>query len=214
MGYFSVADKRRVKQGIRQLQRIKTWQLLVLLVLFGFVTATFLRLNNIGMVQRRDAVLAADKAGDVQVMQSRLYDLQRYVAEHMNTDTGAFYLEQQYRRDAQKAVDAVKNDANPNGNINAKAEAVCKPQYTVWSPAYVQCFTDELAKYPPSPDPAQNVTLPSTNLYRHDFAGPLWSPDFAGWSTLVCLLIIIMIFSRLISLGILHLLLKRQYRGI
>lgn len=209
-----MADKRRVKQGIRQLQRIKTWQLLVLLVLFGFVTATFLRLNNIGMVQRRDAVLAADKAGDVQVMQSRLYDLQRYVAEHMNTDTGAFYLEQQYRRDAQKAVDAVKNDANPNGNINAKAEAVCKPQYTVWSPAYVQCFTDELAKYPPSPDPAQNVTLPSTNLYRHDFAGPLWSPDFAGWSTLVCLLIIIMIFSRLISLGILHLLLKRQYRGI
>lgn len=214
MGYFSVADKRRVKQGIRRLQRIKTWQLLILLVLFGFVTATFLRLNNIDMVQRRDAVLAADKTGDMQVMQSRLYDLQRYVSEHMNTDTGAFYLEQQYRRDAQRAVDAVKNDSNPNGNINAKAEAVCKPQYTVWSPAYVQCFTDELAKFPPSPDPAQNVTLPSTSLYRHEFAGPLWSPDFAGWSTLVCLLILIMIISRLISLGILHLLLKRQYRGI
>jgi hypothetical protein len=209
-----VADKRRVKKGIRQLQRVKTWQLLIVLLLVGFIAATFLRLNNIGMVQRRDAVLAADKTGDQQVMQSRLYDLQRYAATHMNGDTGAFYLEQQYRRDAQKLVDAAKDDSNPNGNINAKAEAICKPQYTVWSPAYVQCFTDELSKFPPSPDPTQNVKLPSTSLYRYDFAAPAWSPDFAGLSVLVCFVIILMIIARLIGLGILHLLVKRHYRGI
>jgi len=209
-----VADKRRVKKGIRQLRRVKTWQLLVLLLLVGFVAATFLRLNNIGMIQRRDAVLAADKTGDTAAIESRLYDLQRYVAAHMNTETGPFYLEQQYRRDAQKAVDAASNDDNPNGNINVKAEAVCKPQYTVWSPAYVQCFTDELAKFPPSPDPAQNVSLPSTTLYRHEFADPLWSPDFAGWSVVVGVVILLMIVTRLISLGILRLLLKRHYRGI
>lgn len=214
MGRFSVADKRQVKKSIRQLQRIKTWQLLVLLLLAGFIAATFLRLNNIGMVQRREAVLAADKAGEGMAIQSTLYDLQRYVSAHMNTETGPFYLEGQYRRDAQTLVDAAKNDDNPNGNINAKAEAVCKPQYTVWSPAYVQCFTDELAKYPPSPDPAQNVTLPSTSLYRHNFADPLWSPDFAGWSVAVCLVIILMIATRLISLGILRLLLKQRYRDI
>lgn len=209
-----MADKRRVRHSIRQLQRVKTWQLLVILILLGFITATFLRLNNIGMIQRRDAVLAADKSGDTMVIQSRLYDLQRYVATHMNADTGSFYLEQQYRRDAQAAVDAAKNDDNPNGNINAKAEAVCRPQYTVWSPAYVQCFADELAKYPPSPDPAQNVTLPSTSLYRHDFASPLWSPDFAGWSVLGCAVVVLMILARLISLGILRLLLKQHYRGV
>ena len=209
-----MADKRRVKKGIRQLRRVKTWQLLVLLLLVGFVAATFLRLNNIGMIQRRDAVLAADKTGDTAAIESRLYDLQRYVAAHMNTETGPFYLEQQYRRDAQKAVDAASNDDNPNGNINVKAEAVCKPQYTVWSPAYVQCFTDELAKFPPSPDPAQNVSLPSTTLYRHEFADPLWSPDFAGWSVVVGVVILLMIVTRLISLGILRLLLKRHYRGI
>lgn len=180
----------------------------------GFIAATFLRLNNIGMADRREAVLAADKAGDVSVMQNRLYDLQRYAAEHMNTSTGPFYLEQQYRRDAQKAVDAAKDDGNPNGNINAKAEAVCRPQYTVWSPAYVQCFTDELAKYPPSPDPAQNINLPSTDLYRYDFAAPLWSPDFAGWAVIGCILILIMIVARLISLGVLRLLLKRHYTNI
>lgn len=209
-----MADKRRVKKGIRQLRRVKTWQLLILLLLVGFMAATFLRLNNIGMIQRRDAVLAADKAGDGAAIESRLYDLQRYVAAHMNTETGPFYLEQQYRRDAQKAVDAASNDDNPNGNINAKAEAVCRPQYTVWSPAYVQCFTDELAKFPPSPDPAQNVSLPSTNLYRHEFADPLWSPDFAGWSVVVGVVILVMIITRLISLGILRLLLKQHYRGI
>lgn len=209
-----MTDNRQVKKSIRQLQRIKTWQLLVLLLLIGFISATFLRLNNIGMVQRRDAVLAADKAGDPTVIESRLYDLQRYTAEHMNTETGAFYLEGQYRRDAQALVDAAKNDDNPNGNINAKAEAVCRPQYTVWSPAYVQCFTDELAKYPPSPDPTQNVTLPSVNLYRHNFDDPLWSPDFAGWSVAVGVVIVLMIITRLITLVILRLLLKHHYRGI
>lgn len=209
-----MADKRRVKASIRQLQRIKTWQLLILLILMAFVAATFLRLNNISMIQRRDAVLAADKAGDMSVMQSRLYDLQRHTASHMNADTGLFYLEQQYRRDAQKAVDVAKNDDNPNGNINAKAEAVCKPQYPVWSPAYVQCFTDELAKYPPSPDPAQNTTLPGTSLYRHEFVSPLWSSDFAGWSVFICIMIVVMILARLASLGVLRLVLKQHYRGI
>jgi hypothetical protein len=209
-----VADKRRVKKGIRQLQRIKTWQLLLLLIVVGFIAATFLRLNNIGMIQRRDAVLAADKSGEESSIQSRLYDLQRYAAAHMNGSSGQFYLEEQYKRDAQAAVDAASSDNNPNGNINAKAEAVCKPQYKVWSPAYVQCFADELSKYPPSPDPAENVKLPDTNLYRFEFVSPLWSPDFAGFSVLVCIVIALMIVARLIGLGVLRLLLKRHYRGI
>jgi hypothetical protein len=85
-----VADNRSVKKSIRQLQRIKTWQLLVLLILVLFITATFLRLNNIGMIQRRDAVLAADKVGDLSAIQSRLYDLQRYSATHMNGASGPF----------------------------------------------------------------------------------------------------------------------------
>lgn len=209
-----MADKRQIRKNIHSLERVKTWQLLILLLLVSFIAATFLRLNNIGMIQRRDAVLAADKAGDVSAIQSRIYDLQRYSASHMNADTGVFYLEQQFRRDAQKAVDAASNDINPNGNINAKADAVCRPQYTVWSQAYVQCFADELAKYPPSPDPAQNVTLPSSSLYRYSFISPLWSPDFAGFSILICALILLLIVLRILSLGFLHILLKKHYHDI
>lgn len=207
-------DKRRIRKTIWRLNRVKTWQLLVILVLVAFVAATFLRLNNIGMVQRRAAVLAADQTGDQETMQNRLYDLQRYTAEHMNANTGVFYLEGQYRRDVEKIITAASDDSNPQGNIHVKADEVCRPQFAVWSQAYVQCFTEELAKYPPSEDPAQDVSLPSTSLYRHDFASPLWSLDFAGWSVLVCLVLVIMIILRLLSLGILSLLLKRHYRGI
>lgn len=209
-----MADKRQIKKNLRRLQRVRTWQLLVLLVLSAFIAATFLRLNNIGMAQRRAAVLAADKSGDVDTIQSRLYDLQRYAAEHMNASTDAFYLESQYKRDVQERVEEAKRQGNPNGNINAKAEAACKPKFTVWSQAYVQCFTEELAKYPPSPDPAQNVKLPSTSLYRYSFASPLWSPDFAGLFVLVTLAILLMILLRLGGLVVLRLLLKRHYRGI
>lgn len=213
-GIVFVADKRQVRRSIKQLQRIKTWQLLVLLLLLGFVAATFLRLNNIGMSERRDAVLAADKAGDGRATQSRLYDLQRYTAAHMNTETGPFYLKGQYERDAQKVVDAAKAGGSSGININAAAEATCKPQFTVWSPQYVRCFADELAKYPPSPDPVQNVNLPSPDLYRYSFSAPLWSPDFAGWTVALCGLIILMIVTRLATLLTLQMLLKRHYRGV
>jgi hypothetical protein len=207
-------EKRRIRKTIWRLNRVKTWQLLVVLLLMVFITATFLRLNNIGMVQRRAAVLAADQTGNPETIQSRLYDLQRFSAEHMNANTGEFYLEGQYKRDVERIIKAASDDSNPQGNIHVKADEVCRPQFAVWSQAYVQCFTDELAKYPPSPDPTQNVSLPSTSLYRHNFASPLWSPDFAGWSVMICIVLILMIIVRLVSLGILNLLLKRHYRGI
>lgn len=207
-------EKRQIRKTIWRLNRVKTWQLLVILLLLMFIAATFLRLNNIGMVQRRAAVLTADETDNPEVIQSRLYDLQRYAAEHMNANTDEFYLEGQYRRDVERIIQAASDDSNPQGNIHVKADEVCRPQYTVWSQAYVQCFTEELAKYPPSEDPTQNVSLPSTNLYRHNFASPLWSPDFAGWSVAVCIVLIAMIVVRLISLAVLNLLLKRHYRGI
>lgn len=180
----------------------------------SFVTATFLRLDNIGMDQRKKAVLTADKSGNEASIQSRLYDLQRYSATHMNAATGPFYLEGEYKREAQRRVDTAKTYVNPNGNIYAKAEGVCRPQFTVWSEAYVQCFADQLAKYPPSSNPAENVTLPDASLYRYSYDSPLWAPGFSGWSAVATVAIALMIAARLISLGILQLLLKRHYRGI
>ena len=210
-----MADKRNVKKSIKQLQRVKTWQLIVLLILLLLISATFLRLNNIGMSERRSAVLSADKAGVIDDIQNRLYDLQRYSSEHMNAGSGVFYLENQYRRDVQKIVEiANRNDSNPDNNINVKADAICKSQYDQYSQAYVYCVRDELAKYPPLPDSQQQLAFPNTELYRYETSSPLWSPDFAGLFVALVIFVIIVILIRLISLLILKMLLRRHYKSI
>lgn len=202
-----MVDKKQVHKSIRQLQRVKTWQLLILLILAAFLAATFLRLNNIGMVERRTAVYDADSAGDSQIIINRLYDLQRYVTGHMNTDLGdGISLEASYARDVQIAFDRVQNDSD----IYQKAQDVCAPKYSHWSQAYVQCTISELAKYPSASD----VVMPDLLLYNHNYVSPLWSPDFAGWTVLVFIAILTMIIIRLISVATLKLLLKRHNKGI
>jgi len=192
---------------------VKTWQLVLLLILMSFVAATFLRMNNTGMVQRRNAVAAADKVGNVPDTTARIYDLQRWSAAHMNADSGTFYLQEQYNRDAQRALSQSSDLSAASAQANADAEAVCHPQFNGWSTAYMQCFLAELAKHPSSeklPEPK----LPSPALYRYSFVSPLWSPDFAGWSIIGCLVIIIMIIGRIISLFVLRLMLRRHYQSV
>lgn len=202
-----------VRHMYRQVQRVKTWQLFIVLVLSGFVAASFLRLNNVGMDQRREAVIQADEAARDDDIYSRMLDLQHYVSRHMNTSTGQFYLEEQYNRDKQAAIEAAVDDTNPNGNINAQAEAVCRPRFSSYSSAYLQCFLDEISKYPSAPNPDNDIDLPNPALYRHSFAAPLWSPDFAGFSVLFVIAIALVILSRWLHMGFLYLLLKLRHRG-
>ena len=210
-----MADKGRVKQSIKKLQRIKTWQLIVLLVISGFVSATFLRLNNIGMVERREGVLSADKQGNEEIIIKRLYDLQRHVSAHMNTELGrGVYLESSYSRDLQNWQSSQYGDSNPNGNIYKKAQEVCAPRFKSYSSAYLQCTTSELAKYPAADDPATATSKPRQEAYIHAFSSPLWSPDFAGWSVVVTIIIFGLIVVRFASLGILGLLLRKHYKTI
>ena len=211
----TVAEKSKVKQSINNLQRIKTWQLIVLLIISCFITATFLRLNNIGMVERRDGVLSADKQDNEQVIIQRLYDLQRYVSAHMNTDLGrGVYLDASYSRDLQEWQSSQYGDANPNGNIYKKAQEVCAPRFQSYSTAYLQCTTSELAKYPAAQDPATDTSKPRQEAYIHSFASPLWSPDFAGWSVLVTLTILGLIIVRFIGIGFLSFMLRKHYKSI
>lgn len=210
-----MADKRRVRKTIKDLQRIKTWQLLVLLILTVFISATFLRLNNIGMVERRAAVIAADKVGNETSTIQRLYELQQYVSAHMNTELGkGVYLQEAYQRDSQAALNQASGDQNPNGNIYKKAQEVCAPRFSHYSTAYLQCTTSELAKYPAGSNLIDQVKLPPASSYLHDYESPFWSPDFAGWSVALCAVLVLMIFARLMSLGILKLMLRRHYRSI
>lgn len=215
-----MADNRAVKRTIKQLRYPRTWQLVLLLLLAVLITATFLRLNNVGMVERRKSVLSADKVGNTEDLQNRLYDLQRYTSEHMNTSTGRIALQYQYERDSQKAKLAAEADGtgNSNGNVYHKAAAVCDPigiaQGWRWpDPRYIACIDKELSKYPAGSNIA-SIKLPDIHLYYHSFISPAWSPDFAGFSVLACFVLAFLIVARLITLGILRLLLKRHYHSI
>jgi hypothetical protein len=209
-----VADKGRVKRSIKELQRVKTWQLVVLLILAGFLAATFLRLNSIGMIERRDAVLSADEAGNDEVTVQRLYDLQRYVSAHMNTTLGqGVYLEASFNRDLQAWQAEEYGDRNPNGNIYKKAQEVCAPKFSGYSAAYLRCTTDELAKYPSAEDLGANTSKPRQEAYIKNFVSPTWSPDFAGWALVICAVLVLLIIIRLVSLGVLRLMLSRHYRN-
>ncbi len=207
-----MADKRAARRNLRRLERVKTWQLLILFVLVCFVAATFLRINNVGMIQRRSAVATADKSGNETQIFNRLQDLQRYSTTHMNASSGVIYLQHQYERDSQAAIQRASAASSENARVHAQAEAVCHPQYSGWSMAYIQCFVNELSKYPTS-DTIKDPELPNAELYRHEYTSPLWTPDFAGWSIVLAVVILVVIVLRLISLVILQLLLRYKYRA-
>lgn len=184
----------------------------------SFIAATFLRLNNIGMVQRRDAVLQADKGTDTTITQTRLYDLQRYVSSHMNADMGTIYLENQYKRDSQKIIDSASSSTSyEDAKPFKEAQAVCAPRYANlggYSLAYQQCVLDQLDSQPESANLSTDLQLPKADQYRFSFAAPVWSPDFAGFSVLICMLIILIIVARIGAIGVLKLILKIQHRGV
>ncbi len=162
-----MTKRQQRERGLKRLQQVKTWQLVLILVLALFVTATFLRLNNIGMIQRRDAVLSADKQGDEDVLRNRLYDLQRYAAAHMNADTGPMYLQESYNRAAEAAKQAAEAQVGSGENIYKKIEdEVCGPLARAngwrWPDArYIACQQTELAKYPAAEQGSGEVTLPN-----------------------------------------------------
>lgn len=211
-----------LRKLLRSFGAVRNWQLLLVLIPLLFVTATLLRLNHIKMVELRDAVLAADAANNDEEIASSLEKLQEYVFTHVIVNvvesngiqsitfgTGPFYLENQYLRAANAAIEQAEaelaHDSNPNGNIYAAVMAICRPQaiangWTWNHPSYLNCWTSELAKYPASENFETNLTakVPSTELYRHDYASPIWAPSWAGWAMLACAIILLIVVIRIL----------------
>ncbi len=208
-------SKQRVQRGIERLQHVKTWQLVIVLILFGFIAATFLRLNNIGMVQRREAVIVADEEGNPEKIHQRLYDLQHYVTSHMNTDLGSGVpLNASYTRAYQKWQEGQYSAGSAHGNIYKKAQEVCAPQFSSYSQAYLHCTTNELSKYPAAEVPNSDENKPRQEAFLHSFSSPVWSPDFAGWSVVAVGAVLLLIIIRLLAYATLRIILSRQYKRI
>ncbi len=203
--------------------KIRTWQLLVLMIPLLFLDVTLMRQNHIRMVELRDAVLKADEEENDEEIASTLAALRDYVSSNMVINvveengtqkvmfgTGPFYLEKQYIRAAtaafKKAEESMQSDSNPNGNVYGKASEVCRPQAIrngwAWnSPQYINCMMTEIAKYPSSDELHDTIIakLPSTEMYRHNYASPVWAPSFAGFFVLITLVVVVVIFIRLLG---------------
>jgi len=210
-----VSSRKHISNFWRWVKNIKTWQLVIIFILVSFLAATFLRLNNIGMEQRRDALVAVDKTGDQAQITARLGDLRDYVSAHMNTDLGhGVPLQASYDRAVEVARQAALNTTGSAGNIYKLADEYCKPQFRAYSTAYLNCFLAQLNKYPSDAiDTDQQIKWPDANLYMYNFVSPVWSPDLAGWTVLVSLVLLIIIIVRIISSIILRIILRTRYRN-
>ena len=209
--------------------KIRTWMLLVVLIPLFFVDATLLRLNHIKMTELRDAVLEADKGDNDEEIAKKLMDLKEYVSSNIVINivdengaqksmfgTGPFYLEHQYVRAASKALEEAEakmtGDNNPYGNVYNEAGQICRPQAIAngWAwdnPNYINCMLTEINKYPSAEELHDTIiaSLPSTELYRHNYAAPVWAPSFAGFFILLTVIVIVVIFIRFMGWVIIRL---------
>jgi uncharacterized integral membrane protein len=204
------SDKIRFdRRVLKFLKTIKTWQLLIVLLFFIMLAAIFLRLNNLGMMERRDTLIEADKTGDIYKVQEAARVLQNYVAHHMNTQTGRVALQTLYDQDFKKIVEANKTPEVENGDYQA-AMVRCRQIYPRGGTNWAKCVADSVGVS------EVNITtepLPSPDAYYVNYVPARWSFDPAGASVLACFLLGLTIIFRLIFILILKIILKFKYRA-
>ena len=200
--------------------KIKTWQLLVILIPLFFIDATLLRIDHVKMVELRTNVIVADEAEDDEKVAEELTKLKEFVfsnivvnvvenngVQSITFGTGPFYLEHQYIRAANVALEEAKktitSDSNPNGNVYLMASEVCQPQAIAngwtWNDInFINCMMTEINKYPAADEIQDKIiaSLPSTELYRKNYASPIWAPTLSGFLILITLIIIAVIIIR------------------
>lgn len=201
-------------------EKLKTWVLLLILVPLLFIDATLLRLNHVKMTELRDAVMAADEANDDAAIADGLVALKEFVFSHIvinvvedngeqvvSFGTGPFYLEHQYVRAATAALNDAEakfaGDSNPNGNIYGMAGDTCKALalangWTWDNPNFINCMITEINKYPSATEIQDTIiaSLPSTELFRHNYASPVWAPSILGFLLLITGIVVVVIFIR------------------
>ncbi len=212
------AYREKIRQRLHWFRSVKTWQLVIVLLLGLVVTATLLRLNNLGMVDRRHAVIQADDKGDAVEIEKRLKELRAYVTTHMNTSLGqGFYLNRSYERARDAAVAAFQNSSsNASSSEYQTASIECRARFqggvASFRNDYVRCVAERVAALPPQVQ--AELKLPDSAGYRINYVSPLWSFDLAGLGVAFCLFIVMVICARFIGVVVLQLLLKKRFSHV
>lgn len=212
--------KNDLKKALKKVTKIKTWQILLILIPVLFAYASFLRLDHLAYIDLRDNLIEADASSATQEeLLEKLSELKQFVFSHtvvnfieLNGEqklvfgTGPLYLEQQYINKAQEEIAKVEQELSGsavNVDIYNKSAAICdalakKYGWRSWSSQHTNCVLTELKKYPEITEINNMATalIPSTLLYYHNYASPIWSPSLSGLFALISLILIIMIFIR------------------
>ena len=163
----------------------------------------------------------AMKAVDAELAQA-LTELKEFVFSHIviniveengiqkvSFGTGPFYLEHQYLRAANRALKEAEakltGDGNPYGNVYGEAGEICRAAaisngWTWDSSEFINCMLSEIQKYPSASEIQDTIvaSLPSTELFRHNYASPVWAPTACGMLLLLTAFIIVVLIIRLI----------------
>lgn len=212
-------DKRKLQYRLSRMRQAKMWQLVVVLFFAVLVTATLLRLNNLGMVERRQAVIVADEKGDQQQVRTALIELQRYVSHHMNTSlANGVYLATAYERDRDAALAAAADTGNPNSSAYQQASIECRARWQggveSFRNDYVQCVIEKVGTLSSAENSAASINLPKADSYRYDYASPRWTPDLAGIMVVFCVIISLIILTRITTMIVLRAFLKHRFKAI
>lgn len=183
----------KAQQFLRTLRRrrIKTWQLVALLIILLLMSGYFLRHNNLQMVRLRNAVVQADeRGGDVA---RALKELNHHVFHHMNTEiVRPIELVGTYERAAEAVIAAATRTSSPN--IYTQATKHCEQQGVLLT-SIAQCASEYIMRNKPD-NLEREIVLPDKNRFIYTFASPLWTPDMAGFSLLAALVLALWVLAR------------------
>jgi hypothetical protein len=198
------------KRFLRHWRRlhVKSWQLVLLLVVGVLCTGFLLRQNNLRMVALRDAVVAADKNGaDVT---GALERLNYHVFHHMNTKiVRPVELVNTYNRQAQAVIEAANK--NSGRDVYAEATAACERRGIPLA-SIAQCAAEYAVTNNPGVGP-QQIVLPDKNRFIYSFASPLWTPDLAGFSLLLTGVVLLWLLGRILEYVLVRLVIRKRLRN-
>lgn len=186
-------DKRKLHHLWTKIRSIKPWVFLVLAVISGAVSVYALRENNLKMVELRQAVYDADKNnGDIE---TALRNLRTQVYGHMNTGLAsgpnAVHPPVQLKYTYERLVAAQNAGANAasNSDIYPQAQQYCEKAIpNGFSGSYrLSCIQAYVKQH----GITTLQTIPK-NLYQFDFISPTWSPDLAGWSLVLTVVLVLL----------------------
>lgn len=195
--------------------RLKTWQIILVTILLLFVDATLLRIDHLKMVELRDAVLAADEEGNDELTVERLEELKKFTFSHIVVNiheengaqslmfgTGPFYLEHQYNRAAEAAIEEARAGLTDydEQNVIGAASDECRAKSSNWN-QYAQCILSTVENHPSADHITDQITanIPSTELYRKNYASTIWAPCLSGFIILITLILLVIIIFRFLA---------------